>query len=307
MIVGGDLWQSRASQTLATLMAAREAVLKATSQLHELVLAPGNHDKVDPESVFSYNHIFKGYPGVTVPDHAAGWQLSDSVSFSVVSYFPENGSFTKVLKTVASELGNNRTNILYCHQGINGALSKSSDKELAPEVFEFFDKVLVGHYHDRTVLADGKIEYIGSSRQHNFGEDEEKGYTILYKDGSTEFVKNTVNIRYKTLEVTADNLAEVKQALSETTDDNVRVKVKISCTSDQCETIDKKELVDLGASKVEVISETTMTQARLQDLEAKYNKDGLKDEYTRFCIQKDLNNVELGLKYLDKIQGICGD
>lgn len=39
------------------------------------------------------------------------------------------------------------------------------------------------------------IEYIGSSRQHNFGEDEDKGYTLLYSDGSYEFIKNHVNIR----------------------------------------------------------------------------------------------------------------
>ena len=68
IIVGGDLWQSRASQTLSTLMAVRQAIIKATSAGIELTLAEGNHDLVDQESILGYSHLFSEYPGVHVVD-----------------------------------------------------------------------------------------------------------------------------------------------------------------------------------------------------------------------------------------------
>lgn len=109
-----------------------------------------------------------------------------------MAYFPEDGSFTERLQEIIDNelsISHTRQNILYIHEGINGALSQPSDKELPAKIFEPFDKILVGHYHNRTKIKNTNIEYIGSSRQHNFGEDEEKGYTILYSDGSHKFVK----------------------------------------------------------------------------------------------------------------------
>lgn len=302
IVVGGDLWQSRAGQTLNVLMTAREAILKADAMDIAVVLESGNHDKVDPESTLSYNHIFSEYPNVDVVDSYAGYDVSDQVVLWLISYFPENGSFTDKLNEVAGKLPSDKTNILYCHEGINGALSTVNDKELPPNIFKPFDKVLVGHYHNRASLMNGKIEYIGSSRQHNFGEDEEKGYTILYSDGSTKFIKNNSNTRFATVEITSENLGIAQELLAEATGENKRVRLKISCTSEEAATIDKNSLLELGASKVEIDAETTTSYARIQDLNAKYSKDNLKSEYTRFCIQKEIDNVEMGLQYLDKIE-----
>lgn len=307
LVVGGDLWQSRSGQTLNTLMAAREAILKATAEGIYVIIENGNHDKVDQESILSYNHIFSPYPDVDVVDDYAGYDVSDDVILWLISYFPENGSFTDKLNEVIAKLPKDKTNILYCHEGINGALSTSSDKELSPNIFDAFDKVLVGHYHNRASLSGGKIKYIGSSRQHNFGEDSEKGYTILYTDGSTEFVKNTVNIQYMTIEVSADNIEEAKAQLQNINGDLTKVRLKIACTNEQAATIDKQVLIELGATKVEISTENAMSCAKTQDFDAKYDKDGLKQEYTRYCIQKEVDNVEMGLQYLDKINTVCGN
>ena len=62
LVVGGDLWQSRSAQTLDTLMAVRDAILTATKTYGlYVVLANGNHDLVDQESILGYNHIFSDY------------------------------------------------------------------------------------------------------------------------------------------------------------------------------------------------------------------------------------------------------
>ena len=307
LVVGGDLWQSRTGQTLSTLMAAREAVLKAAQMNIYIILEPGNHDKVDQESILSYSHIFSEYPNVDVIDDYAGYDVSDKTILWLISYFPENGSFVEKINEVIQKLPSNKTNILYCHEGINGALTSSSDKELATSIFKPFDKVLVGHYHDRTTLDDGRIEYIGASRQHNYGEDENKGYTILYSDGTTKFVQNRINVRYKTITVSPTDLESAKSMLQQTCSDQTKVRLKITCTADEAANIDKNLLMELGASKVEVSTETILSYAKVQDLNTKFNKEGLKEEYSRFCIQKEFENMEMGLKYLDKIDDSCGN
>jgi exonuclease SbcD len=303
LIIGGDLWQSRSSQTLSTLLAVRDAFITANHAGIDVTLAEGNHCKVDQESIYGYSHVYDQYPGIFVIDDVKCYTY-DNVSLYIMSYFPENGSFKERLNSVVKKLDNLRYNILYAHQGINGALSVSNDNELSPAIFKDFDKVLVGHYHGRCHIANTNIEYIGSSRQHNFGEDEEKGYTLLYSDGSTKFIKNNVNIRYKVFELTPTQINN--ELLSEITaiseNNQYLIKTKINCHAEEASSINKTQLLDAGVSKVEIITnEINIDTCVTTSLETKFDKTGIKKEYTGFCEQKEISDVELGLKYLDKI------
>lgn len=305
MIIGGDLWLSRSAQTLSTLLAVRQAIIKATRAGLTLTIADGNHDLVDQESLLGYSHIFSEYPNVYVIDDYTILDLSEQVVLYVMSYFPENGSFTQRLqKLIKRELDFDKHNILYIHEGINGALATATEDELPTHIFKDFDRVLVGHYHNRCIIKNTNIEYIGSSRQHNFGEDEEKGYTLLYNDGSYEFIKNQANIRYKVVDVTAkqvntkllDLLDDIKS------DERYKVKARISCTSREASSIDKLKLIDAGAAKVELVTEKTeVTETVSHALDKKFDKTGIKQEYATFCSDKGITDVEMGLQYLDKI------
>lgn len=306
LIVGGDLWQSRSSQTLDTLMSVREAILEATKQYGlYVVLANGNHDLVDQEAILGYSHIFSDYESVEVIDDYTEIDLTDNVSLWVMSYFPENGSFTQrfneLLKT--NRINRSKKNILYIHEGIRGGLATPSDDELPANLFSAFDATLVGHYHNRKRIPGTNIEYIGASRQHNFGEDEEKGYTILYSDGSTKFVKNEINIRYKVIDTDIadmddkfmDMLAKIKS------DSRYKVKVRVKCESAQSSSVNKQKLAEYGANKIELVTEQTIvTHSDHQNITHKFDKSGIKEEYTNFCSQKSIDN-QLGLHYLEKL------
>lgn len=298
MVIGGDLWQSRAGQNLDTLMAVYDVLKLIKNADVQVVIAPGNHDKVDPEAYVSYNHIFSDI--ATVIDESLTLDVNTNVKLHVIAYFPENGSFTERLAKI--ETPSDCFNILYCHEGINGALATPSEKELPVNTFTRFDSVLVGHYHNRTKIPGTAIEYIGASRQHNFGEDDMKGYTLLYSDGSTLFVQNKVNRRYATIEVTSENIDEAKKLLSELSkvNDNTKVRLRISCDSDKANTIDKQTLIELGADKVEVVSNTTITKSEALSFDAKYDNEGLKAEYKKFCENKEIN-PDMGLLYLNKL------
>ena len=179
--VGGDLFFSRAAQTLDVLLAVHDALLETSRAGIHVTLAEGNHDLVNQESVRGYCHVFDCHPDVTVVDDfltlsRPGWEFA----LHLMSYFPEDGSFIERLEQLEEKaLSEEKKHFLYIHEGINGALAQPSEKELPARIFLPFDKVFVGHYHNRTVIPQTRIEYIGASRQHNFGEDEEKGYTVL--------------------------------------------------------------------------------------------------------------------------------
>lgn len=304
IIVGGDLWLSRSSQTLNTLLAVRQALIKATSSGIVVTLAEGNHDKVDQESLLGYSHIFSEYPDVYVVDDYTVLEYGDNLTLYVMSYFPENGSFTQRLNDILqNDFDRNRHNVLYIHEGINGALATPNDKELPGNIFKDFDSVLVGHYHNRCKIKGTNIEYIGSSRQHNFGEDEEKGYTILYNNGHYEFIENKANTRYKVIDIPVskingdllDELSELKES------GNYKVKTRISCDATEASSIDKQKLIEAGATKVEIVTaQVEIANIESHSLDQKFDKDGIKKEYVGFCNGKEISS-EMGLQYLDKI------
>lgn len=306
LVVGGDMWMSRSAQTLNTLLAVREAILKATKQYGlYIIIANGNHDLVDQESILGYNHIFSDYESVEVIGDYTEIDLTDGVSLWVMSYFPENGSFTQRLQDLQQNCCINRAkkNILYIHEGIRGGLATPSDDELPANLFSAFDATLVGHYHNRKQIPGTNIEYIGASRQHNFGEDEEKGYTILYSDGSTKFVKNEVNMRYKVIEVDIADMGEDFLAmLSEIkSDSRYKVKVRVKCDSAQSTSVNKQKLAEHGANKIELVTEQTVVMhTDHKSITQKFDKSGIKEEYTNFCSQKSIDN-QLGLHYLEKL------
>lgn len=303
VLLGGDLWQSRSSQTLDVLLTVDWAIKAARRHNIDLVIAEGNHCKVDQEAVEGYSHVFAAHPNVAVVDEYAVCELSKDIRVIMMSYFPEGGSFPERLERIADDMCDGQfQNILYIHEGINGGLSQPNDKDLSPSLFKAFDKVLVGHYHDRKKIPGTNIEYIGSSRQHNFGEDEEKGYTILYSDGSTEFVKNQTNVRYRTIDIQAGETGEEleKELVRLKKEGRYRVKVRVHCQPSEAAGIDKRQLLEAGAVKVEIDTGQSDATDTAYALEKKFDKTGICEEYGNFCNAKGTDR-RMGMEYLNKI------
>lgn len=314
IVLGGDLFFSRAAQTLDVLLAVHDALIAAAESGIRLTLANGNHDKVNQEAIRGYCHVFDRFPNVRVVDEFMTLPADEGQSFAlhVIAYFPEDGSFCEKLERLkAGSLDDNRLNYLYIHEGINGALSRPNDKELPANIFREFDRIFVAHYHNRTGIPRTNIEYIGSSRQHNFGEDEEKGYTIIYGDGHYEFVRNKVNIRYRVLDVEASQVnTRLSDLLEEIREEGrYRTKVRIHGTAAQTANVDKRKLAESGAGKVEIVTDRVEQSEQVSpaSLFEKFDSLKIRENYRGFCREKKIDNVELGLQYLANIETPCGD
>lgn len=314
MVLGGDLFMSRSSQNLDVLLAVHDGLLLAEENDIRITLANGNHDKIDPESFRGYCHVFDQHKNVTVADdfvlHAdPKWDFN----LYTMAYFPEEGTFIQKLKNlIESKLKPGKKNYLYVHEGINGALTHAAEKEVPATIFAGFDQVFAGHYHNRTVIPGTNVAYIGASRQHNFGEDEAKGYTLLYADGSTEFIQNEVNFRYRVFDVPGEKvdvyLLNELEALKE--NGLYRTKLRIHCLSTHVTQIDKDALFAAGAHKVEIIADDIQqTDVASTALFEKFTNRQLRAEFKLFCVQKGIEHeiAETGLFYLQKIDSPCGD
>ena len=299
IIVGGDMFTSRSSQTLAVLLAVKRALDRAVREGRYITIAEGNHDKVDCKSTDGYNHLWIGQKNIDIVDdfRLISWD-GCNYAILVVSYFPESGEFARRFEDVCRGLdGFSKDNIiLYIHEGVHGALGNFEiEGELPQEMFAGFKCVLCGHYHNRIKIKGTNIEYIGSSRQHNFGEDEEKGYTIVFDDGSYEFVKNQANIRYKVLEVDA---GDMNSLTLEGADKRYRHKLKVRCSDKQSQLFDKQKMLEIGFDKVEIISDDLVSVESVKvDIQTKYDKQGIRKEYRTYCEEKSIDS-ELGIKYL---------
>lgn len=311
--IGGDLFFSRAAQTLDVLLAVHDALLTAAEHGIHVTIAEGNHDKVNQENERGYCHVFDQHSNVLVCDEYVSLPLGDDCRFvlHMMGYFPEDGSFCTRLDRLKEEaLDPKRLNFLYIHEGINGALSQPNDKELPAKIFEDFDKVFVGHYHNRTIIDKTRIEYIGSSRQHNFGEDEEKGYTVIYTDGSHEFIKNQANTRYRVMDVAAERAGlHLMDELREIdADGRYKVKVRVHAPQAAMKSVDKAALLDAGATKVELIADDEeMLEVAASSLFEKFDSHRIRETYEEFCREKQIDDVAIGLEYLSKIEGQCGN
>lgn len=297
IILGGDLFQSRASQSIPILKAIQKFLYEVKRNNILITIIPGNHDKQDSEDTFSYCHIFRDIDNVAVVDEYCKINISDSVFLHCLPYFPENGSALRRIESI--DVVEGALNILYCHQGIRGGLSKASDDELPTSIFEKFSQVLVGHYHDRNTIEGTNIQYIGASRQATYGENEEKGYTILYDNGETEFVKNEVNTRYVTFKSSSTGASQIVASNQRVFNDN-RYRKRLQLIVGNNEPVDKEKYLEMGFSKVEVIQPDIEANEHTQvSLTEKFDKDSIVANYIEFCKDENLS-PDLGLSYLTK-------
>lgn len=304
IVIGGDIWQSRSSQSLNALLAVKKAFDIAADKGFYLIVSYGNHDKVDLEAIEGYNHLFWNYSPkcLVVNDYMIATEGDDFVLL-VINYFPETGSLLSRLEDAVQyckqefpqKVKSKSDIILYCHAGIQGALGDFDIPGEAPqEPFLDFKKVLVAHYHNRCKIKNTPIEYIGASRAHTFGEDEEKGYTILFDDGSTKFIKNQVNTRYKTIELTPDQLEDFELEK----DPLYKYRLKVICDDRESRLFDRQQFLDMGFDKVEIKEITEKPKEEIATaITEKYDKKGILQEYKAYCKENELDN-RLGLKYL---------
>lgn len=308
---GGDMVTARQAQPLSVLSSILRFRDRLLSEGIRIDIIEGNHDKTDLEDTEGYISIFSTdtfrVHGTASSHHFPG----TDVVLHMLPYFPETGTYVERLTALTDSLDLSRYNILLTHVGINGGLaheSASTNKEVPAECFAGFDKVLVGHYHNRCrVEAENEIHYVGSTHPQNFGEDNEKGFTLIYSDGSHEYVRARFT-EYHTLtldvaEADLKFLKNLKKRIDQTGD---RVRVVLTGDESRLRAVDKRAFADAGVSKLKLLEDTVdfdgSGEGTPQAAYHNFTKQDIIKEYKVFSLANELS-PELGLEYLEEIRG----
>lgn len=301
IFIGGDLFTTRSVQTLAPMDTVRSCFKQASKDGFVFHVVNGNHDLPVYDSAHGWCDQFADIKNVYVHDQPYLFEL-DRLWLAMFPYYLEDTVMPKVLKEFEHKLKDEQIDrqdvILYLHSGIHGALGDFDiPNELQQEALVGYNKVLSGHYHNRTHITDTDIYYIGASRAHSFGEDSMKGYTILNPDGTTKFIQNEVNIRYATEDVKLTELKDWQRNY----DERYRVRLRIHCQSSEVDTVDREELKSRGVNKVDFVTEKIQAiKAEQSGMEEKFDTKNLQQEYKSFCGEKGIDS-RVGIGYLDNI------
>jgi len=286
----GDWFTSRKGQSLEVLTTSFKILRLLQSNDINLFIIPGNHDKVDLDSIISFLDVFSFCDRVSVI-RVCDIVRIDGVSVTMLPYFKEDEEYPKQLSGVLKKISPKETNVLMTHIAVTGVKNNDGSEvtnNLSKNSFKAFKKVYVGHYHNRSKF--GNIEYIGSAYQANFGEDNEKGFSWLLEDGGSEFVKLDFP-EFVKLNISVDEM-NTDQAFSELLGivaDNKGGNTRITIVGDQSKlkSFNKGKLTDIG---VEVCySEVEITaQAELPEIKT-FDKSTILSTFENYC---EVNNVD---------------
>lgn len=295
MIHAGDFFTSRTAQPLDVLLAGKQIIESINSDSLKLLIIPGNHDKTDQNSENSYLDVYSNICHVI--RRSTTWHLSNLTVY-FIPYFKENESYIPQFETINPS----KKGILITHIAVTGVKNNDGSEVgniIAPSLFNKFDKVFVGHYHNQSQVGNN-IYYIGSAYQANFGEDDQKGFTILYSDGSHELVKSKFP-EYVKLKVDISDTKKIKQIQKEHANSSDHVRIVFTGDETQLASLNKEKFNNIG---IDVKFEKEVVR---QDLSAvlennvNFNRSNIKEAFEQFCVLNDYQDKEIGIFYLEKI------
>lgn len=306
----GDVFDSRKSQTQELLLVLDELLCMVSEEGLDIIIIPGNHDKTSYESQDSFLHPFRFHPSVTIVSNYWGVgnktysEFPDDMIVMFAPFFDEkSGKYAEVLKAHKQACSDKyKHRILLTHIGVNEAVMNGGsiiENHLDSNLFDDFTKVYVGHFHDYQELNKGKIVYIGSTYQSNYGEDNKKGFQILKSDGSLEFIKSKFP-EYKKITIdinktSKEDLIELKKEY-EGSEDNIRFVFKGD--KEKLAKVDKTEFSALGIDvKTEEFDIKVIDYSSQQV--TTFNSETIKEEWNEFT-KDNQETQEKGIEYLEK-------
>jgi len=308
----GDVFESRIEQPESVLRAVGKDFLKLSDNNIEIYCIPGNHCKTSYISESSFLDEFRFHPNFKLFSSTGMLQIG-GFFYWFLPYFDENELYIKYLNKVKSAIEELSTkvdksmkHILISHIAVRGAKSNRGEviqNHLNSTLFEVFYKVHLGHFHDRSFIKPN-IYYDGAPRQKEFSEDNEKGFTIFYEDGSHEYHQSVFK-EYKTLEINLKHknaFENVENAANTFFDrdptEDYFFRLDITGKEEQIAKLDQHKLKKIGIDlKIRKIVE----EKEIINIEnLKLNKQEIKDEFNKWSEKEKPNNLKLGQRYLNK-------
>ena len=308
-IIGlGDVLDSRVSQREEILTAFADILDIIHSYGLKFILIPGNHDKTLYTSNNSFLTPYRHHPCLTLVSREGYLPFRDQDVYLHFLPFWDEAIWIEMFNKLKGHINESEKKfagkqILCTHIAVTG--SKNNDgtfvsSEISPKIFKDYFKVFSGHYHDQQQIGSN-FYHIPSIQQNNFGENPDKGFTVLYSDGSHELVESEFKSYIKVvidLEKTDDEAMNKYKRTYKGMDANVRF--EFLGPESMLKAIKKEDFNVLGIdvkTKVKEIEDDIVFSETAEIIE--HTKETIKEEFKKFCDKEKLDEA-VGSKYLNK-------
>lgn len=288
----GDIFTSRKGQPEIVLNTFKAILDKLKSEDLIMLTIDGNHDKTDGTSESSFLEAFNGGSSMTLMPAGSVCEI-DNIRLIFLPYFDEHLAYPSRLEEINGELKDDKINMLLTHCAIDGVTNNSGLKvkgELPIGGFDRFRNVFVGHYHNRQTFDN--IVYTGSTDPRNFGEDDQKGCTVIYDDGSYEFInfdfKPYITIDLLASDLTLDVVSKVKRKSEEA---HLRFRVQGE-VGEQLKPLVAQ--LDRDGVKVEIHKDLSIDLKQVQGSQVSFTSSDIIESYLSWSDDRKIENKEFG-------------
>jgi DNA repair protein SbcD/Mre11 len=293
LIFAGDLFDSRSHQRQESIRILEEIIEKSNKAGCTLYMFPGNHDKTDYSSFYSFLEVYRYHPGVEFNRELKTIEI-EGVSITLLPFFADDMLVPMIEQAEGSD-------VLISHFEMQGSthLGRTSEKmSITKKMLKKWKKIYLGHYHNTHEISKD-IVHLPSLRQDGFGEDDNKGFTLLYDDLSYEIVKGRFKAYLKVVvDIDKVSLKEVKQLIKLHSNSENTVRFEFTGEESKLKALDKSQFEGTGIDvkiKYQAVFEVSETEA--PTLIKEYNDEQIYTSFEDFCEQKGYD-VECGAKYL---------
>jgi len=296
----GDFFTARVAQTLAVLLAGKRIISELQKFDGSVLFIPGNHDKVDQSSNESYLDVFDFNinSSLTLIKQDKSIEF-DNIIFHFLPYFKEQDKYPELLKEICKYINPIKKNILFTHIAVNGVKNNDGsevDNGIDPNLFNNFDSVFVGHYHNKSRVGSN-IYYIGSAYQANYGEDINKGFTLLYSDGIHKQIKSHFP-EFKKINIDVKDLKTID--IGTLKEGNKNVRIIVEGNKEELESIDKEKYDSLG---IDIKFDPKLEVQDISKEFKSFNRHNIKQSFDEFCLKNNIEGKDVGERYLQTIIG----
>lgn len=312
---GGDVFTNRSGQPLQCLTDWKEILEVLTKRGFEFYVIPGNHDKTDSNSERSYLDIF-GEKCVHLYRNA-GRVLLDGCVIGFIPYFQDE-KWLEEFQRLEDEIDDNMiegdidtdtATILITHMGFDGVVNNDGSRVssvIKPSMFKNWTKVLIGHYHNASELADNVI-YTGSAYQNNYGENiTDKGFTVVFNDGSIKHVQSKFPKYIKEV-INADDKETLMNLLEKYGgEERDYIRFVFVGKKTDCQKINIAEIQGKYGIDCKFVSNEEKEAIELSEDDAvlEYDKKTLTKDFMKFCSDNDIKGKQFkyGFDLIKKVK-----
>lgn len=294
LVFGGDFFHSRSNQTEKVLRTASEIIDIIHKAGLRHIVNVGNHDKTSYQSSTSFMDIYKFHPGVEIYSEPTNIEVN-GVGLTIMPFWDDGILVPNILNAEG-------TDILIGHFEMQGSshLGHVSEKAtITPKTLKKWDKVYLSHYHNTQEITKN-IVHLPSLRQNDFGEDANKGFSVIYDDLSYSIIKGCFK-EFKKVVVDIDTITpdEIKQLIKVHKNSSDSVRFEFNGEESKLKALDKEQFKTSGIDvKVKYTKKFDIDKPEPKLIKT-FDKKKIEEVFKEFCKEKGYS-LEQGEKYLTK-------